>query len=218
MRISDEALQAAAELSARYITDRKLPDKAIDLIDEAASKLRIDTLDLPPRPEALREQIAELTQRGQQAAAAGDYAEAERLKRQLDELTALLPEAEEAWAGVEAIDVTVDAEDVAEIVADWTDPGLAHVRGGGGEAPAYGGALHDASGPARGGGGGVGGVSRARTGLMDPRRPIGSFIFLGPRCGQHRVGGALAEFMFDDEDAMVRIDMSEYMERHAAPG
>jgi len=120
VQIGDDALEAAAELSSRYIADRKLPDKAIDLIDEAASKLRIDSFDLPPRPDALRAQIAELTQRGQQAASSGDYAEADRIKRQLDDLNAKLPDAEEQWAGVEAIDDTVDAEDVAEIVADWT--------------------------------------------------------------------------------------------------
>ncbi|MGC9319983.1 MAG: ATP-dependent Clp protease ATP-binding subunit [Armatimonadota bacterium] len=218
VKISDEALEAAAELSHRYISDRKLPDKAIDVIDEAASKLRIDTYDLPPRPEALRQRIDDLSERGQQEAAAGDYDAAERIRAELEELQARLPDAQEQWEGIDEIDDTVDAEDVAQIVSDWTGIPVSrmfeeearkllqmedrlHQRVKGQHEAVV--AVSEA-------------IRRARTGLKDPRRPIGSFIFLGPTgVGKTELARALAEFLFDDEDAMVRIDMSEYMERHA---
>ncbi len=218
VKISDEALKAAADLSDRYISDRHLPDKAIDLIDEAASKIRIETYDLPPRPEGLRKDIADLTEQGQQAAAAGRYEEAERLKQQIDDLAGKLPDAEERWAGIEDIDDTVDAEDVAEIVAEWTGIPVhrmfeeeatkllemeqrLHERVKGQDEAIV--AVSEA-------------IRRARTGLKDPRRPIGSFIFLGPTgVGKTELAKSLAWFMFDDEEALVRIDMSEYMERHA---
>ncbi len=218
VKIGDDAIEAAAELSHRYISDRKLPDKAIDVIDEAASKLRIDTYDLPPRPEALRERVDELTEKGQQEAQAGNYEAAERIRAEIDELQARIPNAQEQWEGVEEIDDTVDAEDVAQIVGDWTGIPVSrmfeeeaekllqmedrlHERVKGQHEAVV--AVSEA-------------IRRARTGLKDPRRPIGSFIFLGPTgVGKTELGKALAEFMFDDEDAMVRIDMSEYMERHA---
>ncbi|MGI5818375.1 MAG: ATP-dependent Clp protease ATP-binding subunit [Armatimonadota bacterium] len=218
VKIGDDAIEAAAELSHRYISDRRLPDKAIDVIDEAASKLRIDTFDLPPRPEALRERIKDLTQKGQQQAQAGDYEAAERIRAEIEELQARIPEATEQWEGVEEIDDTVDAEDVASIVGDWTGIPVSrmfeeeaekllqmedrlHQRVKGQHEAVV--AVSEA-------------IRRARTGLKDPRRPIGSFIFLGPTgVGKTELAKALAEFMFDDEDAMVRIDMSEYMERHA---
>ncbi|MFP4250613.1 MAG: ATP-dependent Clp protease ATP-binding subunit [Armatimonadota bacterium] len=218
VKIGDDAIEAAAELSHRYISDRKLPDKAIDVIDEAASKLRIDTYDLPPRPEALRERVDELTDKGQQEAQAGNYEAAERIRAEIDELQARIPDAQQQWEGVEEIDDTVDAEDVAQIVGDWTGIPVSrmfeeeaekllqmedrlHERVKGQHEAVV--AVSEA-------------IRRARTGLKDPRRPIGSFIFLGPTgVGKTELGKALAEFMFDDEDAMVRIDMSEYMERHA---
>ncbi len=218
VKISDEALEAAAELSHRYISDRQLPDKAIDLIDEAASKIRIDIYDLPARPEAIRREMDELAEQGQQAAASGDYAKAEGLKDQIDELQARLPNAEERWAGAEDLDDIVDEEDVAQIVSDWTGiPAYRMFEGEAAKLLEMEDRLHDR---VKGQDAAVTAVAeairRSRTGLGDPRRPIGSFIFLGPTgVGKTELARALAEFMFDDEDAMVRIDMSEYMERHA---
>lgn len=218
VQIADEALEAATVLSDRYLTERHLPDKAIDVIDEAASKLRLDTYDMPPHPEALRKEIAELAAQGEEAVRRQQYEEAARLKVCLDDLQAKLPAAEEKWAGLERLDDIVDAEDVAQIIAAWTgipvsrmfeqeaqkllemEPRLHQRIKGQDEAVR---AVSEA-------------IRRARAGLKDPRRPIGSFIFLGPTgVGKTELGRALAEFLFDDEDAMVRIDMSEYMERHA---
>ena len=216
VKILDEALEAAATLSDRYIQDRFLPDKAIDLIDEAASKLRIETYDLPPRPESLREQIAQLEEQGTQAALDGDYTEANRIKAQLDELHAKLPVAEEKWARSPDIDDSVDAEDVAQIVASWTGiPVLKMFEEEAEKLLKMEDRLHER---VKGQDEAVVAVSeairRARAGLKDPNRPIGSFIFLGPTgVGKTELAKALAQFLFDDEEAMVRIDMSEYMEK-----
>jgi len=216
VKILDEALDAAAQLSDRYIQDRFLPDKAIDLIDEAASKLRIDIYDLPPRPESIRKQIAELEQKGTKAALDGNYAEADTIKRQLDELQAKLPAAEEKWAAKQEIDDSVDAEDVAQIVSSWTGiPVLKMFEAEAEKLLHMEDRLHER---VKGQHEAVVAVSeairRARAGLKDPNRPIGSFIFLGPTgVGKTELAKALAQFIFDDEEAMVRIDMSEYMEK-----
>ena len=216
--ITDEALEAAAMLADRYISDRQLPDKAIDVIDEAASKIRIETFDLPPRPEKLKTEIADLTARGAAAAGEGRYEEAQELKRKLDELQAQLQVAEEVWAATEGVDDIVDAEDVAQIVSDWTGiPALRMFEEEAQKLLEMEGRLHQR---VKGQDEAVVAVSeairRARAGLKDPRRPIGSFIFLGPTgVGKTELAKALAEFLFDDEEAMVRIDMSEYMEKHS---
>ena len=216
VKIGDDALQAAAELSDRYIQDRFLPDKAIDLIDEAASKLRIDTYDMPPKPESLRKQMRELEGKGSKAAIDGDYAEASRVKTQLDEVAAKLPVSMEKWEGQTDIDDSVDAEDIAKIVADWTGiPVLKMFEEEADKLLHMEDRLHER---VKGQHEAVVAVSeairRARAGIKDPNRPIGSFLFLGPTgVGKTELAKALAEFLFDDEEAMVRIDMSEYMEK-----
>ncbi len=217
VKITDEAIEAAAVLSDRYISDRHLPDKAIDLIDEAAARVRMATYDLPPHPDSIRREIDELTEKGIEASRSGNWEEAERIKQRIDELQALLPAAEEKWAGREKIEDAVTPEDIAEIVSEWTGIPVydmledeaekllrmeerLHQRVKGQHEAVV--AVSEA-------------IRRARAGLKDPRRPIGSFIFLGPTgVGKTELARALAEFLFDDEDAMVRIDMSEYMEKH----
>jgi ATP-dependent Clp protease ATP-binding subunit ClpC len=218
VKITDEALEAAAKLSERYIPDRQLPDKAIDVIDEASSKLRIDIFDLPPQPAALRREIADLTEQGTAAAQDGRYEEAARSKQRLDELQEKLPAAEQAWAELPEIHDTVDAEDVAQIIADWTGiPALKMFEEEASKLLDMEARLHER---VKGQDEAIVAVSeairRARAGLKDPRRPIGSFIFLGPTgVGKTELAKALAEFLFEDENAMVRVDMSEYMEKHS---
>lgn len=218
VKITDEALEAAAKLSERYIPDRNLPDKAIDVIDEAGARLRIQIFDLPAKPEKLREDISALTQKGAEAAQEGRYDEAAETKQKIDELQEKLPAAEQAWADRGDIDDTVDAEDVAAIISDWTGiPALKMFEEEANKLLDMEQRLHER---VKGQDEAIVAVSeairRARAGLKDPRRPIGSFIFLGPTgVGKTELAKALAEFLFEDENAMVRIDMSEYMEKHS---
>jgi ATP-dependent Clp protease ATP-binding subunit ClpC len=217
VRITDDALVAAARLSDRYVKDRHLPDKAIDLIDEAASRLRIVIHSLPPELKELRLGLMHLAQEEEEAGQTRDYAHAAKLKSERLQKEIEFAAKRAAWQQEKGIDEVVDTNDIAEIVAVWTGVPVSrmqeaetkrllhmeeHLRGrvvGQDEAIA---AVADA-------------IRRARSGLKDPRRPIGSFIFLGSSgVGKTELAKALAEFLFDDQDALIQIDMSEYGERH----
>jgi len=217
VKISDEAIRAASRLSARYITDRFLPDKAIDLIDEAASKLRIDIYSAPPDLKALEHRLSSLIKEGQEAVAARQYERAAQLRDETDEVQKEFTEKKNRWMKDRGFDDVVGEEDIAQIVSKWTGIPVSRMLEeesqkllemeerlhrrviGQDEAIDL---VSDA-------------IRRARSGLKDPRRPIGSFIFMGPTgVGKTELAKALAQFLFDSEEAMVRIDMSEYLERH----
>jgi len=215
--ISDEAIEAAAHLSQRYVKDRFLPDKAIDLIDEAASKLRIAIFSLPDELKKMKMEIGRLAQEEEAAWQNRNYEQAAIRKSERLKLEEEFKAKKEAWKAERGLEEVVHKEDIAEVVARWTGipvsrmleteaEKLLHMEErlherivGQDEAVA---AVSDA-------------IRRARSGLKDPRRPIGSFIFLGSTgVGKTELARALAEFLFDDEDALLRIDMSEYQERH----
>ncbi len=214
---SDDALVAAARLSQRYVTDRHLPDKAIDLIDEAAAKLRVALYSLPPNLKELKGEIDRLMAAEEQAGLERDYERAADKKSERIRLETEFREKRDIWEAEHQLDEVVDENDIAEVVAMWTGIPVSqmmeteaerllnmeerlHERIVGQDEAIH--ALADA-------------IRRARAGLKDPRRPIGSFIFLGSSgVGKTEVAKALAEFMFDDPDALVRIDMSEYHEQH----
>jgi len=217
IKIDDTALEAAAKLSQRYISDRHLPDKAIDLIDEAASKLRIDAESPPQEVRSLEQRIQQMTNEEEAASQRGDYKQSATLKAQRLSLEKELEKARNKWLKDKKIKHVVTDEEIAELISKWTGiPVSRMLEGETGKLVNMEESLHlrivgqdeavtavsDA-------------IRRARAGLKDPKRPIGSFIFLGPTgVGKTELARALAEFLFDDEDAMVRLDMSEYMEKH----
>ncbi|HUV53415.1 MAG TPA: AAA family ATPase, partial [Dehalococcoidia bacterium] len=217
IKIDDSALEAAAKLSHRYISDRHLPDKAIDLIDEAASKLRIDAESPPAEVKELKQKLEQMTNEEEAASQRGDYKQAATLKSQRLALEKKYEEVRSKWLKDKRIKDVVDEEDIAELISKWTGIPVSRMLEGEtekllqmeaklheriiGQDEAIT-AVSDA-------------VRRGRAGLKDPKRPIGSFIFLGPTgVGKTELARALAEFLFDDEEAMVRLDMSEYMEKH----
>jgi len=218
VKIDDSALVAAAELSARYITDRFLPDKAIDLIDEAASKIRIEKSSMPQKIRALEVSLAKLQTEGRAAADNRDAEKAERLRSEEAVLRREFNQKRDAWMRESGVGSVVDEHDIAELISKTTGIPVSrmfeeeaekllnmeqklHERVVGQEAAIE--AVSEA-------------VRRGRAGLKDPNRPIGSFLFLGPTgVGKTELARALAQFMFDDPDAMIRIDMSEYMEKHS---
>ncbi|NWJ96472.1 MAG: AAA family ATPase [Chloroflexi bacterium] len=217
LKITDQALIAAAQLSERYITDRFLPDKAIDLVDEAASKVRIDMFSAPKPIKEMEARLRELAVEMEAAGQKQDYERAARLKYEHDTLMRKYELEREEWLKDKQIDDVVDEEDIAEIISKSTGIPVSRMLEGEmkkllemeerlhdrviGQEEAIA-AVSDA-------------IRRSRSGLRDPNRPIGSFIFLGPTgVGKTELVKALAEFLFDSEEAMVRIDMSEYMEKH----
>ena len=216
--ISDAALQAAARLSDRYITGRQLPDKAVDFIDEAASKLRIDEQILPPELKKREERIRYLSDQEAAAAERSDYERAAEFRTERLQLQQEYDTERQAKQRRHKSDRVVDEKDIAQLVSAWTGIPVGRLMEGEGERMVH--METDLHRRIIGQDEAVVAVSeairRSRSGLSDPRRPIGSFIFLGPTgVGKTELAKALAQFLFDDEANMVRIDMSEYMERHA---
>ena len=217
LQITDEALEAAVKLSARYINDRFLPDKAIDLMDEAASRVRMETEEISPELKSLEEKIAALAKDKEAAIEKQDYETAAKLRDIEKDYQEQVEMEREKRRKNNTQHRPVNADDIAAVVAGWTgipvtrlteDEGtrLLHMED----------TLHErvvgqdeaVKAVARA-------IRRGRVGLKDPKRPIGSFLFLGPTgVGKTELCKSLAEAMFGDENAMIRIDMSEYMERH----
>ncbi len=215
--ISDQAIEAAVRLSDRYVTGRKLPDKAIDLLDESAAKLRVALYSVPPRLREMRDAIDRMATEEEAAGMARDYERAAEFKVQRIQIEEEYERELFVWQQEHTLDEVVDADDIAQVVAQWTGIPVNQMletesekllrmeetlqsRVIGQEKAVA--ALSDA-------------IRRARSGLKDPKRPIGSFIFLGSSgVGKTELAKALAEFLFDDEDAIIRIDMSEYREQH----
>ncbi|MCK9217423.1 MAG: ATP-dependent Clp protease ATP-binding subunit [Firmicutes bacterium] len=218
VKITDESLKAAVELSDRYITDRFLPDKAIDLIDEAASRVRIMTFTAPPNVKKLEEEILSLSKEKEEAINCQNFEKAADIRDKEQELKKELENVKKEWnEKSNQQEPIVGEEEIAHIASDWTGipvtrlaeeesqrlinlEEILHNRVVGQDEAVS--VISKA-------------IKRARVGLKDPKRPVGSFIFLGPTgVGKTELSRALAEVLFGDEEAMARVDMSEYMEKH----
>ncbi len=220
VEITDEALEAAAELADRYISDRQLPDKAIDLIDEAASRMRIKSMTSPPVYRELEDEIEETRRAKEAAIEAQEFEKAANLRdqeRQLTQQEARARGAVGARRGRARAARDRRGGDRRHRLDVDRHPGVQAHRGRDAEADAHGGRAAQARHrPARGVEVISKAIRRSRAGLKDPKRPTGSFVFLGPSgVGKTELARTLAEFLFGDEDSMIRIDMSEYMEKHA---
>ena len=218
VKITDDAINAAVKMSARYISDRYLPDKAIDLVDEAASRVRLNAFTAPPDLKAMEDQLKSLSDEKAAAVNTQDFERAAKLRDQEKELSEKLAEQKKLWEEKNSRSTgEVTSREIAEIVSSWTGIPVAKISEEESQRLLH---LEEelhrrivgqdeaVSAVARA-------IRRSRVGLKDPRRPIGSFIFLGPTgVGKTELSKALAEAMFGDEDAMIRLDMSEYMEKH----
>jgi ATP-dependent Clp protease ATP-binding subunit ClpC len=217
IKISDEALEAAVRLSQRYISDRQLPDKAIDLMDEAAAKLKLDAESAPPEVKLLEKRLNEITNEEEAALQRQDYECTAELKAERLRLDEEYNTAKNEWLKQHNIGEVVGEEDIARLVSSWTGIPVSHMLEGEAEKLVnMEERIHErlvdqeeavkAVSEA---------VRRSRAGLKDPTRPIGSFLFLGPTgVGKTELAKTLAWFLFGDENAMVRLDMSEYQEKH----
>jgi ATP-dependent Clp protease ATP-binding subunit ClpC len=217
VKITDQAVEAAVKLSQRYITDRHLPDKAIDLIDEAASKLRIDRESAPAGVKASESKLKQLTDEEEAASLRNDFEQAAKIKAERFKIEKEYNSAKSEWMKQSKIDEVVDEEDIAQLVSKWTGIPVSQMMEGESQKLVH---MEDrihermidqeeavtAVSEA---------IRRSRAGLKDPKRPIGSFMFLGPTgVGKTELARSLAWFLFDDETAMIRLDMSEYQEKH----
>ena len=219
LRITDDALEAAARLSSRYLTERHLPDKAIDLIDEASSRHVIETESLSPDLLDLKERLSEASSRLDVAAAREDFEEAARIKQEVSQVQDEYERRKGEWQSEHGLSDEVSEGDIASLVAQMTGIPVDRMLTGEGEKLLHmEEALHarvvgqDAAITSL-----ADAIRRARSGLKDPKRPIGSFVFIGPTgVGKTYLAKALAEYLFDDEEALLRLDMSEYQERHTA--
>jgi len=218
VKITDNALEAAAKLSARYITDRFLPDKAIDLMDEAASRTRLTTLTAPKELKELETDLMKTKAEKDEAIKNQEFEKAASLRDKEKELSDQLALERDTWQKNNAIKTdTVTEDDIATIISDWTGIPVKRLAEEEGERlKNMEGILHRrvigqneaVSAAARA-------IRRGRVGLKDPKRPVGSFIFLGPTgVGKTELSKAIAEAIFGDEDSIIRVDMSEYMEKH----
>lgn len=220
IKISDDAIRAAVNLSHRYINDRYLPDKAIDLMDEAASKIKMNLFTAPPQINTLEKDLEKLNKEKEEAVAMQDYEKAAKVRDEIKNIKEKLADIKKKWSDTNTASgsSSVEVKDIEKVVSDWTNipiekiakeeterllhmEDILHKRVVGQEEAIS--ALSRA-------------IRRSRVGLKDPKRPIGSFIFLGPTgVGKTELCKALAEVMFGDENSVIRIDMSEYMEKHA---
>ncbi len=218
VKITDEAIEAAVELSHRYISDRFLPDKAIDLVDEAASKIRLDSVTAPPDLKKLEEDLEKTGKEKEEAINIQDFERAAKLRDQELQIKQELEDMKNNWTkNRNKKNAVLESEDIATVVSNWTGVPVNKLQEEESERLLnMESVLHQRvigqdeaiKSVARA-------IRRARVGLKDPKRPIGSFIFLGPTgVGKTELSKALAEVMFGDENAMIRIDMSEYMEKH----